>query len=143
VLPPTGSESPWPPALAEGDVLVVDDEPLIGSTLVRLMMHLGQHAVAVTLPEEALRLVESEPQRFALVVTDMSMPTMTGSELARALRALRPELRVVLSSGSDFVLAGTPFDDVLPKPYTVSTLSEMLQRNLSLRRPRSQNPPGG
>ncbi len=125
----------------EGDVLVVDDEPMIGSTLVRLIQHLGQRATFVTSPEDALRAVEREPERFALVVTDMSMPTMTGSELARAIRSVKPELRVVLSSGTDFVLAGTPFDDVLPKPYTVGALSAMLERNLSVRLAPSENAP--
>jgi CheY-like chemotaxis protein len=117
---------------------------MIGSTLVRLITHLGQRAVSVTTPEEALRLLETDPRRFALVVTDMSMPTMTGSDLARAMRAVRSDLRVVLSSGTDFVLSGTPFDDVLPKPYTVGALSEMLERNLSARRAPSQAapPPG-
>jgi signal transduction histidine kinase len=131
-----------PILLAEGDVLVVDDEPMIGSTLVRLITHLGQRAIFVTSPEEALRAVEADPQRFALVVTDMSMPTMTGAELARAVRIVREDLRVVLSSGTDFVLSGTPFDDVLPKPYTVGALAEMLERNLSARRaPSSAAPP--
>jgi CheY-like chemotaxis protein len=128
-------------ALAAGDVLVVDDEPMIGTTLVRLITHLGQRAIFVTSPEEALRAVESDPSRFALVVTDMSMPTMTGAELARAVRLVRGDLRVVLSSGTDFVLTGTPFDDVLPKPYTVGALSEMLERNLSARRAPSQAAP--
>jgi signal transduction histidine kinase/CheY-like chemotaxis protein len=134
-------ELPRSTALAEGDVLVVDDEPMIGSTLVRLIMHLGQRAIFVTSPEEALGMVEKDPNRFALLVTDMSMPTMTGSELARAVRVMRPDLRVVLSSGTDFVLSGTPFDDVLPKPYTVGALAEVLERNLRARRAPSENAP--
>jgi CheY-like chemotaxis protein len=140
---PVSQVSPRPPILAAGDVLIVDDEPMIGATLVRLVSHLGQQAVAVTRAEDALRLVEREPNRFALVVTDMAMPTMTGSELARALRALRPDLRVVLSSGTEFVLAGTAFDDVLPKPYTVHALSEMLRRNLAARHTPPDDEPAG
>jgi CheY-like chemotaxis protein len=137
----TDGELRRPAVLSAGDVLVVDDEPLIGFTLVRLITHLGQHAIFVTSPEEALRAVESEPARFALIVTDMSMPTMNGAELARAVRQVRSDLRVVLSSGTDFVLTGTPFDDVLPKPYTVGALSDMLERNLSARRPPTENAP--
>ncbi len=137
----TNGEVRRPTVLAEGDVLVVDDEPLIGSTLVRLITHLGQRATYLTSPEEALRAIESEPNRYALLVTDMSMPTMTGSELARAVRSVKPDLRVVLSSGTDFVLSGTPFDDVLPKPYTVGALAEVLERNVSARRASSQNAP--
>jgi signal transduction histidine kinase/CheY-like chemotaxis protein len=139
--PGSNGELKRPTVLAEGDVLVVDDEPLIGSTLVRLITHLGQRALYLTSPEEALRAIESDPNRYALLVTDMSMPTMTGSELARAARTVKPDLRVVLSSGTDFVLSGTPFDDVLPKPYTVGALAEVLERNLSARRAPSENAP--
>jgi signal transduction histidine kinase/ActR/RegA family two-component response regulator len=139
--PGSGGELERPIVLAEGDVLVVDDEPLIGSTLVRLITHLGQRATYLTSPEDALRAVENDPNRYALLVTDMSMPTMTGSELARAVRNVKPDLRVVLSSGTDFVLSGTPFDDVLPKPYTVGALAEVLERNLSARRALSENAP--
>jgi signal transduction histidine kinase/CheY-like chemotaxis protein len=125
------------PSLAKGEVLVVDDEPMIGSTLVRLLTHLGQRAESLTSPDEALALVSRDPNRFSLVVTDMSMPTMTGAELAQALRKVRGDIRVVLSSGTDFVLSGTPFDDVLPKPYTVAALSAMLERNLLSERARA------
>jgi hypothetical protein len=62
---------------------------------------------------------------------------MTGAELAQALRKVRGDIRVVLSSGTDFVLSGTPFDDVLPKPYTVAALSAMLERNLLSERARA------
>lgn len=139
--PGSNGELRKPTVLTEGDVLVVDDEPMIGSTLVRLITHLGQRATFVTSAEEALEVIERDPKRFALIVTDMSMPTMTGVELARAVRAVRPDVRVVLSSGTDFVLSGTPFDDVLPKPYTVGALSEVLERNLSPRRSPSQAAP--
>ncbi len=53
---------------------------------------------------------------------------MSGEVLAQALRELQPELLVVMSSGTDFVLAGTSFDDVLPKPYTMVALAELLAR---------------
>jgi signal transduction histidine kinase/CheY-like chemotaxis protein len=113
---------------ALGECLVVDDEAVIGTLLVRLLDRLGQSALATTSPEEALGLVQREPTRFSFVVTDMSMPTMSGEALARALHALRADLPVVMSSGTDFALAGTPFDDVLPKPYTITALSELLAR---------------
>jgi len=66
-------------------------------------------------------------------VTDMSMPTMNGVELAHALRKVAPELVLVLSSGTDFVLAGTPFDDILPKPYTVDALTALIARHRAAR----------
>jgi signal transduction histidine kinase/CheY-like chemotaxis protein len=116
------------PAAATGVALIVDDEAVIGGLLVRLLDRLGQPALATTSPEEVLELVRAEPERFAFVVTDMSMPTMSGEVLAQALRELHPDLPVVMSSGTDFVLAGTSFDDVLPKPYTLAALAALLTR---------------
>ncbi|HWP09269.1 MAG TPA: ATP-binding protein, partial [Polyangiaceae bacterium] len=109
--------------------LIVDDEPAIGGVLKRLLGMMGQPAESVTSPQAALALVEEQPERFWLVVTDMSMPTMSGIELAEALRHRAPSLVLVLSSGTDFVVAGTPFDDVLPKPYTATALTELIARH--------------
>lgn len=63
----------------------------------------------------------------------MAMPTMNGAELAAALRSARPELPIVLSSGTDFVLAGTPFDDVLPKPYSAKAVGALIALHGDLR----------
>ncbi len=135
---PSTAEDPRPAPVSasrpqpSGEVLVVDDEPMIGFTLVRLLIHLGHRALPLTSPAEALSLLERDPARFCMVVTDMSMPSMTGADFARAIHAIRPDLRVVLSSGTDFVMTGTPFDDVLPKPYTLVALQDMLSRNLGV-----------
>jgi len=114
--------------ISTGVALVVDDEAVIASLLVRLLEQLGQDAVATTSPDEAIELVRAEPARFAFVVSDMSMPAMSGNDLASALRAISPELLIVMSSGTDFALAGTQFDDVLPKPYTIGALAALLSR---------------
>ena len=127
--------TPEPEAAAPSDApatrsfLIVDDEPAIGGVLKRLLKMLGQPAESVTSPQAALALVEEQPERFWLVVTDMSMPTMSGIELAEELRHRAPHLVLVLSSGTDFVVAGTPFDDVLPKPYTAMALTELIARH--------------
>jgi DNA-binding NtrC family response regulator len=110
-------------------VLVVDDELGIAGLLVRLLELLKYPASAIGSPEQALELVRNEPERFGMVITDMSMPTMSGVDLASALRHAAPKLRLVLSSGTDFTLAGTAFDDVLPKPYTLGTLEKLLARH--------------
>jgi signal transduction histidine kinase/CheY-like chemotaxis protein len=127
--------SPAPPPVSQSSepatqkFLIVDDEAAIGSILTRLLRLVGQPAEYVTSPEAALALIRRDPEQFWLVVTDMSMPTMNGLELGYALREIAPRLVLVLSSGTDFVVAGTPFDDVLPKPYTVDTLTTLIARH--------------
>jgi len=124
--PPISLLSPHGPTQT---FLIVDDEAAIGGILTRLLRLVGQPAEYVTSPEAALSLVRANPHRFWLVVTDMSMPTMNGIELAHKLREVAPHLVLVLSSGTDFVVAGTPFDDVLPKPYTVDALTRLVARH--------------
>ncbi len=128
--------SPEPPSVSQATsqlpaekFLIVDDEAAIGVILVRLLKLVGQPAESVTSPEAALARVRENPREFWLVVTDMSMPTMNGLELAGLLRQVAPHLVLVLSSGTDYVVSGTPFDDVLPKPYTVDTLTALVLRH--------------
>jgi len=126
-VPALQTESiPAPPGTEE--VMVVDDEAAVGGVLGRLLSRKGETAVCVGSPDRAIALVREEPARFWLVITDQSMPAMSGTELAEELRRVGYQGRLVLSSGTDFVLSGTPFDDVLPKPYTLAALGTLLQR---------------
>jgi CheY-like chemotaxis protein len=97
-----------PPAAAElGEaerghaevVLLVDDE----EPLVRLgeeaLAELGYEPVGFTSSAAALAALRAEPQRFDVLLTDEAMPGLTGTELVREARALRPDLPVVLASG--------------------------------------------
>jgi signal transduction histidine kinase len=123
---------PHPPsedlAASTEEVMVVDDEAAVGGVLGRLLARKGETAVCVGSPDRALALVLEEPARFWLIVTDQSMPAMNGTELAEELRRVGYRGRLVLSSGTDFVVSGTPFDDVLPKPYTLAALGALLGR---------------
>jgi CheY-like chemotaxis protein len=117
-----------PSVLGPEEVMVVDDEAAVGGVLGRLLSRKGETAVCVGSPDRAIALVREDPARFWLIVTDQSMPAMSGTDLAEELRRAGYQGRLVLSSGTDFVLSGTPFDDLLPKPYTLAALSELLQR---------------
>jgi PAS domain S-box-containing protein len=80
-------------------ILVVDDEPAVAEMLKRLLTRLGYQVEARTSPREALELFRWDPSRFDLVITDMTMPQLTGKELAREVMKLRPDVPVVLCSG--------------------------------------------
>lgn len=136
--------TPSPPLLTplhhtpEREILVIDDEPAISRLLERILRRLGQTAIRASSPEIAIDLVSMDPARFWLIITDMSMPTMTGLEVARTLRTHGYRGALVLSSGTDFTLSGTPFDDVLPKPYEAATIRELLLRHSQEKTPSSQ-----
>jgi CheY-like chemotaxis protein len=80
-------------------VLLVDDE----EALVRLgeesLAEIGYEPVGFTSSAAALAALRAEPQRFDILLSDEAMPGLTGTELAREARALRPDLPVVLASG--------------------------------------------
>lgn len=80
-------------------ILFVDDEPPIARMNSRLLSKLGYTVTTLTNSLEAMALFESDPHSFDLVITDMTMPGLTGDALARALMEIRPELPVIICTG--------------------------------------------
>ena len=82
-------------------ILVVDDDPLVRRTLALFLNRAGFAVVAVEGGMEALDLLQTAGGTFDLLVTDQSMPGMTGRELIDAARELCPKLLALLVSGYD------------------------------------------
>mgnify|MGYP003351443915 CR=1 FL=1 len=80
-------------------ILYVDDEPLLVPVVERQLSLAGYAVTGYTNPHDALEAFKREPDAFALVITDLSMPGMNGLELATELRRLRPDTAIILSSG--------------------------------------------
>ncbi|WP_128565166.1 PAS domain S-box protein [Methylobacterium crusticola] len=116
---------PARPPLPRGTALLVDDEELVRMSTADMLTDLGYAVVEAVSGEEALRLVHAG-ERFELLVTDHLMPGITGTDLARAVRSLRPEAQVLLVSGyaeSDGVAADLPR---LTKPFRKDELASIL-----------------
>jgi PAS domain S-box-containing protein len=86
------------PRLA-GRILVVDDEAAVGEFMRELLESWGLQVTLVAASVEAREIFERDPDSFDLVITDQTMPRMTGLQLARELCALRAEVPVVLYTG--------------------------------------------
>jgi PAS domain S-box-containing protein len=126
------------PAL-QGSVLVVDDEETVGEFMRELLESWGLDAACVHRPEAALELVRAEPERFDIVITDQSMPRLTGLELARRIKTLRADLPVVLYTGHSDGMTGDDVDTagvafVMRKPVDPARLSQVLTRCLAAAR---------
>lgn len=80
-------------------ILVVDDQSAIISTLTELLTKSGYAVIGENDPANALERFRKDPYAIDLVVTDQTMPVMTGMELTRELLSLRPDLPVILCSG--------------------------------------------
>jgi PAS domain S-box-containing protein len=82
-----------------GHILFVDDEPPITDIGKQMLESLGYSVETRTSSVEALELFRADPYRFDAVITDMTMPHLTGDRLAREMLALRPDLPIVLCTG--------------------------------------------
>jgi len=111
-----------------GSILLVEDEPGVRAFASRCLRQLGYAVVESAGGEEALALVARPEFRVDLVVTDVSMPGMPGTVLARSIAAERPGLPVLFVSGyADTTVVGAGWMDeaagFLPKPYTRESLA--------------------
>ena len=80
-------------------ILFVDDEPTLCELAQEMLQHMGYEVDTQTNPDEALALFWKDPQRYDLVITDLTMPGTPGDVLAARLVAIRPDLPVILCTG--------------------------------------------
>jgi len=143
-VPPPSPEESLPRGREE--ILLVDDEPALVDVGAGLLEYLGYRISSTTRPEEALAAFRGEPDRFRLVITDLTMPGMTGKELARELTRARPGLPVILTSGhvlelhDEKEIKGWGVRAVIQKPFVLSELAATVRRLLDARDPAAEDP---
>ena len=110
-------------------LLVIDDEPEVGASLGQLLQALGHAVVLATSGPAGLAALAAAP--FDAVLVDLSMPGMSGAEVARAVKAGAPALPVVLLTAwgaeADAVSGGRLVDHMLRKPLRVGELQAVLR----------------
>jgi CheY-like chemotaxis protein len=113
-------------------ILLVEDSPEVSLITVEYLLELGHEAVAVTDAELALERVAHEP--FDTVITDVSLPGMSGIDLAKELLRRHPGLPVVIASGYGKLNVDAMLSDqlapvfALQKPYDMATLEKTLSQ---------------
>ncbi|NTW53432.1 MAG: PAS domain S-box protein [Chlorobaculum sp.] len=118
-------------------VLFVDDE-LAATEVMRVMIgHLGFNIIALNSPIEALTEFTKDPNAFDLVITDLTMPEMTGIELARKLHMMNPRLKMILMTGygkaidNPASLSRYGLRKLLKKPVRLNELAEAIREVMS------------
>jgi len=122
---PTGSEH----------ILLVDDEPALVNIGRQMLEKLGYTVTTRSSSMEAVALFSAKPDAFDLVITDMTMPNMTGDRLARELLTLRPEIPVILCTGFSEQMTAARAAEIgikgfLMKPLDRTTLAETVRQLL-------------
>jgi PAS domain S-box-containing protein len=117
-------------------VMIVDDEPTLVALAEEMLAGLGYEPVGFESSGMALQAFRAKPERFDVVLTDEAMPDLVGTELAREIRRLKPEVPIILMSGH----GGAPLAhraqaigvrEVLHKPLQRVDLAESIARALS------------
>jgi CheY-like chemotaxis protein len=113
-----------------GKILIVDDEGLVLNVARRALEHHGYEVIVAGDGVYAIEQVRKHPELRA-VLLDMAMPEMGGDAAAVEIRALRPDLPIVLCSGyaerdARQRTSGTPFSTFLQKPYSIGALIEKM-----------------
>lgn len=116
-------------------ILFVDDETALVRLADQTLGNLGYRVTVLTDPVLALGQFRSEPDAFDLVITDQTMPGMTGEVLARELLRLRPSLPIILCTGfsegmSEQAARKVGFRGLLMKPLTVAELDQAIHNAL-------------
>lgn len=124
------------PVQGHGHILIVDDEPGLVTLAEKNLQRLGYTGDGFTDPTEALEMFRSDPGRYDLVLTDMTMPGMTGQELARFIKAVQRDIPLVICTGHHDRLtpdnaAEYGFSAYLSKPVDKAELARVLSRLLA------------
>ena len=122
----------------QGRILFVDDEELLASLAEGLLVYLGYDVTAHTNSLEALEAFRAAPESFDIVITDQTMPTMTGATLVEELRRIRPDIPIILCTGFSHLMneekaAALGVDAFVMKPGVTQELAVVIQQVLAHR----------
>ncbi|WHZ27503.1 MAG: diguanylate cyclase/phosphodiesterase (GGDEF & EAL domains) with PAS/PAC sensor(s) [Nitrospira sp.] len=135
ICAPSTTQADDPLPRGQECILFVDDEDSVVRFAREVLEFLGYYPVVCRTAAEALEVFQVEPKRFDLLITDRTMPGMSGNRLARECRQLRPDFPVILCSGSNGVpdlddTCSQSVTECLLKPLTLHELAYAIRRAL-------------
>jgi len=119
----------------EGTILLVEDDEMVCNMAKAMINRLGFEVIMAKDGEEAVKIFRERRQEICLVLTDLTMPLLDGWETLKAVRRIRSDIPVILTSGYDEVTAMAQQHDERPqaflnKPYRMDDLKRALARAL-------------
>ena len=134
---PLKSESESSQQFLTGNVLVVDDQPIIAKSLASRLKEIGLNVTVANDGKEALEVIANASSGFDALVSDIVMPFVSGGEVARHFQTAFPQAKIVFISGNaDSVLNHEQLKElnasVIRKPFLTEELVEVLELNLGI-----------
>ncbi len=129
--------APVPMPASRGQrLIIVDDEPMVLSVAERALRRAGYRTVAFSDPTEALRAFREKPYDFDLVISDLTMPQIQGTELLTQMRSAHPGIALILTTGfggklDSRILQARNIHCMLQKPFTNESLLQAVSQALS------------
>jgi CheY-like chemotaxis protein len=130
-------ETPTDPIIPAGreSILFVDDEEILAEMARTMLTRLGYRVTVRTTSLETLATFENQPEAFDLVITDHTMPGMTGLDLARKMLQIRPDLPIILCTGyssqvSEVQAMATGISGFALKPLAKADLAALIRKVL-------------
>lgn len=117
-------------------LLVIDDETAIVDMLRKMLENLGYQITTATHPLAALELFQSDPAAYDLVITDMTMPQLSGVQLIEKLREIREDIPVIINTGYNPAIdeekaKGLNISGFIMKPLRKKILAETVRQALT------------
>jgi PAS domain S-box-containing protein len=123
-----------------GRILFVDDEEILTEMFEEMLDMLGYRVTATTKSVEALKIFQNAPDDFDIVITDQTMPSLSGTDLAKEILKITPDMPIILCTGysdkvDEIIAKKVGIKEFLMKPVTEIKISEVLNRLLSENKP--------
>lgn len=134
--PASSARETTPAPSAQNYILIVDDEPTILQLLEGVLSRLGYDVIAADTGEKAIESFRSISERVDSVILDLQLPGISGKETFKNLKAIKPGIKIIISTGYDRSTVLTELSPSIPegiiqKPYKLSVLQETLREILT------------
>ena len=120
-------------------ILLLEDEDIILEMEKAMLQHLGYQVTAARDPEQALQIFSADPKAFDLVITDLTMPRMTGIEVTTQIHRIRQDISVILCTGygnrlSEEQIEQSGLFGVIQKPIRKKEMAQTIRKALDLKK---------
>jgi CheY-like chemotaxis protein len=111
-------------------ILYIEDEQIVINVTKQILEHLGFEVDILMQSQQAISLLKTQSKDYDLIITDMNMPDMNGIELSKILLEIRPDIPIILCTGSgnsidEEEIRALGIKGILPKPFMIEDIIKL------------------